>query len=318
MPQPTPYVPSYAFIELVSWPGDKLDIELTNIEQTFDQILTNLARIQRDDGALVNGVVTVNSLSTAVRALIDSSWTVRGEWVTATAYAKLDFVSKDGSSYLCAEAHTAGTFSTDVTAGKWTPIYVVPDTTIMDGSLTNAKLANMAQATIKGRASAAGTGAPTDLTATQARTILNVADGANAYVHPNHTGDVTSVADGAQTIGARKVTRAHMELATQGDVLVYGAAGAPQSLSPGTAGQFLKTQGAGSNPAWGDPGVAKYTNSGNANSGTSVALGSSIPAGATQLSSISTASAPTPITPFSAFRSATVADWRIPAMPDMG
>ena len=38
----------------------------------------------------------------------------------------------------------------------------------------------MAQATIKGRASGAGTGDPTDLSASQVRTILNVADGATA------------------------------------------------------------------------------------------------------------------------------------------
>lgn len=68
------------------------------------------------------------------------------------------------------------------------------------GVVANAGLADMAQATIKGRASAAGTGVPTDLSATQVRTILNVADGANAYVHPNHSGDVVSVADGATTI----------------------------------------------------------------------------------------------------------------------
>lgn len=45
-------------------------------------------------------------------------------------------------------------------------------------------------------------------TASQIRTILNIADGANAYVHPNHSGDVTSVADGAQTIAANAVTNA--------------------------------------------------------------------------------------------------------------
>jgi hypothetical protein len=41
------------------------------------------------------------------------------------------------------------------------------------GSLANAKLANMAQSTIKGRAAAAGTGVPVDLTAAQTATILS-------------------------------------------------------------------------------------------------------------------------------------------------
>ncbi len=49
--------------------------------------------------------------------------------------------------------------------------------TVANDSITNAKLANMAVSTIKGRATA-GTGDPEDLTATQVRTILNVADGA--------------------------------------------------------------------------------------------------------------------------------------------
>lgn len=46
--------------------------------------------------------------------------------------------------------------------------------TIIANNVTNAKLAQMAQATIKGRASGAGTGDPQDLTAAQARTILSV------------------------------------------------------------------------------------------------------------------------------------------------
>lgn len=44
---------------------------------------------------------------------------------------------------------------------------------ITAASIANASLANMAQSTIKGRAAGAGTGAPTDLTATQATAILN-------------------------------------------------------------------------------------------------------------------------------------------------
>jgi hypothetical protein len=45
-------------------------------------------------------------------------------------------------------------------------------TTIAADAVTNTKLANMAQATIKGRASGAGTGDPTDLTGAQVATIV--------------------------------------------------------------------------------------------------------------------------------------------------
>ncbi|MGE8105145.1 hypothetical protein ACQKP1_15810 [Allorhizobium sp. NPDC080224] len=44
---------------------------------------------------------------------------------------------------------------------------------IANGSLTNAKLANMAQGTVKGRASGAGTGSPTDLSASELFTIIS-------------------------------------------------------------------------------------------------------------------------------------------------
>ena len=41
-------------------------------------------------------------------------------WVTATVYAVDDQVVNSGTPYICAEAHTSGTFSTDLAAGKWT------------------------------------------------------------------------------------------------------------------------------------------------------------------------------------------------------
>jgi hypothetical protein len=66
--------------------------------------------------------------------------------------------------------------------------------TIDPVSVTNSKLANVPTQTIKGR-TLSGVGAPTDLTATEVRTIINVADGAtanqtDAYLldRTNHTG----------------------------------------------------------------------------------------------------------------------------------
>lgn len=53
-------------------------------------------------------------------------------------------------------------------------------TTIANSAVTNAKMANMSASTIKGREGT--TGAPQDLTATQVRTIINVADGAEVNV----------------------------------------------------------------------------------------------------------------------------------------
>lgn len=45
-----------------------------------------------------------------------------------------------------------------------------------------------------------------ELSATEVRTMLNIADGANNYTHPNHTGDVTSTGDGATVIASGAVT----------------------------------------------------------------------------------------------------------------
>jgi len=66
--------------------------------------------------------------------------------------------------------------------------------TVDNNVVTNAKSAQVATATIKGRTTA-GTGNVEDLTATQARTVLNVADGATAnsanatlLARANHTG----------------------------------------------------------------------------------------------------------------------------------
>jgi hypothetical protein len=58
--------------------------------------------------------------------------------------------------------------------------------------------------------------------------------------------------DAVRTVGIQdnNVTLAKLGDGTQGDILYYGASGAPTRLGFGTSGDFLKTQGTGANPAW--------------------------------------------------------------------
>ena len=70
---------------------------------------------------------------------------------------------------------------------------------IADDSVTFAKIEEIPANTILGN----NTGSSSDileLTTAQTRALLNVADGANNYSHPNHTGEVTSTGDGATVI----------------------------------------------------------------------------------------------------------------------
>jgi hypothetical protein len=64
--------------------------------------------------------------------------------------------------------------------------------TVAADAVTNTKLANMAQATIKGRAVGAGTGDPTDLTATQATAILDVFTSSLKGLAPSSGGGTTN------------------------------------------------------------------------------------------------------------------------------
>ena len=81
---------------------------------------------------------------------------------------------------------------------------------IADDQVTYAKIQNVSATNrILGRDSA-GAGAIEEITPANLRTMINVADGANNYSHPNHSGDVTSSADGATTISAGAVTTAKL------------------------------------------------------------------------------------------------------------
>lgn len=131
MAQALPYVPTIDFSEYQAanpdapFSGAALDVELLGIQQTTDGLRNNLALIQRDDGALVNGIVSPDSFNAAALALIGSgAFNVRGRWLTGTSFSLGDLVwfdagGSDDGTYVCATDHTSGAFSTDLAAYKW-------------------------------------------------------------------------------------------------------------------------------------------------------------------------------------------------------
>jgi len=127
--------------------------------------------------------------------------------------------------------------SADSNNKKRVQITNLPAGTPADNSITNAKLADVATATLKGRTTA-GSGDPEDLTATQARAVLNVEDGAAAdqsdaeikTAYENNA-DTNEFSDAEQTnlgnqsgtntgdeVSATTTVQGIVELATDGEV----------------------------------------------------------------------------------------------------
>ena len=79
MASPTTYALSYDFTAFQTaspttpLPADKLEIEFNNLQQTTDEIITNLDLIQRADGALHNAIVTYDSLDANMKAQLSAT-----------------------------------------------------------------------------------------------------------------------------------------------------------------------------------------------------------------------------------------------------
>jgi hypothetical protein len=135
--QPQPYSPQHAFVAdsatVPQFPGQSLDIEFQDVKTTTDQILANLALIQRDDGALKNGTVTFDTLSSSLQT---AGLTPAALWATATAYAVGNSVFQNNSLYRCLIAHTSGVFATDLAAAKWLFVVSLP-TQNLTGPITS-------------------------------------------------------------------------------------------------------------------------------------------------------------------------------------
>ena len=185
----------------------------TDIEATADHDTLKLI-------AGSNVTLTTNVLDKSVTIAAAGGGVTSVNGYTGVVVLHSDDISDTGRSHkfvtpsdLIVIGNTSGTNTGDQTitltghvTGSGTGSFA---TTISNGVVTNAMLANMAASTVKGRRTS--TGDPEDLTFTQ---LLDL-------------------------VGS----------AAQGDLLFRGGSDW-QRLPAGTSGQFLKTFGAGANPAW--------------------------------------------------------------------
>ncbi len=267
---------------------------ITSIDSTNDYMLIWDATDSALKKATVANTVTHQDLdfegdsgSSSVDLDSQSLDIAGGSGITTTASGQTLTVAGDDAS---TSAKGVASFSSDNFAASSGAI------TIKDGGVVNAELGDMAANTVKVRNANSG-GVPSDLAL--ATTELMIGDG-TGFTAAALSGDVTMTNAGVVSIGSDKVTYekmqdtstdnrllgaatagtigevqvasamvadnaitlAKLEDGTQGDILYYGASGAPTRLGAGTSGDVLTTAGAAANPAWATPTTGDITNVG--------------------------------------------------------
>jgi len=136
---PTPYTPNTDFstiaatpVTTTGLPGTELDTEFAEIAASLAATQARLSEIQRDDGAMRNGVVGFVSMSADVLAAfttIGSNY--RGAWASGQDYRTGDLVISgiDNYPYLCGDPHTSSSsFESDFASGVWAILGYRPTT----------------------------------------------------------------------------------------------------------------------------------------------------------------------------------------------
>lgn len=187
------------------------------------------AKDVKTDNLYVNGTKVVSTSATP-------DW--KSAWVTATAYVVDDLVREEGSSYICLEAHTSGTFSTDLAAGKWELFAqkgsagagtgdLLAANNLSDVANTDTALSNLGGGT-------KGIEIFKDTTTGAIQQALDLETGVDVQAHDAVLDDLSGLS------------------LVQGDVLYYNGTNLSR-LAKGTNGQVLTMNSGATAPEWTTP-----------------------------------------------------------------
>lgn len=219
MAQPTPYDRQFSFQDFQAQepttplPGDEVDGELNAVKVTLDQTLVNLAKIQRDDGALKNGIVTQDSLSDS----LSIGFTLRGEWQEGVNYYLSDGVTVGSKFYRA----TASALST---AGNAPGQPDAPWLQVADFTEATSEAAASAAAALASENAAAGSASAAASSASAAASSAGAASG-------SASGAAASASDASDSADAAAASAAEAANLIGGTVTQAVRWDTPQSLT---------------------------------------------------------------------------------------